>query len=134
MLTSVFVYGTLKRGECRESLWPAAPASIQVGWTRGKLFHRHDYPAMQAGEDRVLGEFWSFSDDQMHEVLQVLDQIEGTNQPGFDDLYHRVHVEVYTPDNQPLGAAFGYHYATDPLDDGFTRVVPAEPEALVQWP
>ncbi len=134
MLTSVFVYGTLKRGECRESLWPCIPVSIQVGWTRGMLFHRHDYPAMQAGEDRVRGEFWSFTDEQMPQVMRVLDQIEGTNQPGFDDLYRRVRVEVYATDDQPLGTAFGYHYAADPLADGFTRVVPAEPDAWIQWP
>ncbi len=134
MLTAVFVYGTLKQGQCRETLWPCLPRSVRPGWVSGSLFARHDYPAMTLGADRVLGECWEFLPAEMPRVLHVLDQIEGTNQPGVDDLYHRVRVEVYAVNGHRIGPAFGYHYASDPLEDGFTPVYPPEPNALLQWP
>lgn len=133
MITTVFVYGTLKRGQCRESLWPVAPRRIQPGWTRGALFDRPDYPAMTAGPDRVLGELWTFEAERVDAVLKVLDQIEGANQPGQVDLYHRVVTAVAADDESPLGEAWSYHYATDPLADGFQRIL-ADRTGHVQWP
>ena len=133
MITTVFVYGTLKRGQCRESMWPVAPRRIQWGWIRGTLFDRQDYPAMTAGQDRVLGELWSFDADQVDAVLEVLDQIEGTNQPGQADLYHRVVTAVAADDETQLGEAWTYHYASDPLLDGFQRLLP-DRTRYVRWP
>jgi gamma-glutamylcyclotransferase (GGCT)/AIG2-like uncharacterized protein YtfP len=133
MITTVFVYGTLKRGQCRESHWPVTPRSIQPGWTRGALFGRPAYPAMTAGPDRVLGELWSFEADQVAGVLNVLDQIEGANQAGQVDLYHRVVTAVSADDESSLGEAWTYHYASDPRSDGFHRILP-ERTGYVKWP
>jgi gamma-glutamylcyclotransferase (GGCT)/AIG2-like uncharacterized protein YtfP len=133
MITAVFVYGTLKRGQCRSGLWPAQPLSVQAAWTRGTLFERSDYPAMTAGEDRVLGELWCFDGADITRVLETLDQIEGTNQPGQGDLYVRSEVDTWDLTDQPLESANVYHYATDPTSDGFTRLEPSD-DAFARWP
>ena len=133
-IQSVFVYGTLQRGQCREGLWPAVPSRVEPAWTRGALYHRADYPAMTAGADRVLGQRWEFPPAVLDRVIAVLDQIEGANQPGQPDLYRRVAVELLSLQGQPLGAAFGYHYAADPAGDGFQRLVPPTAGDFVQWP
>lgn len=133
MIRAVFVYGTLKRGQCRGGLWPAEPLSIEVAWVRGTLFGRHDYPAMTAGEDRILGERWEFDAADFDRVIQTLDQIEGTNQPGRPDLYLRVHLQTWDLQGHSLGDAVGYRYATDPRQDGFILLDPAE-DGFVRWP
>jgi gamma-glutamylcyclotransferase (GGCT)/AIG2-like uncharacterized protein YtfP len=131
-IDAVFVYGTLKRGQCRERMWPAEPIDIDQGWVRGRLYGRSDYPAMTPGEDRVRGELWRFPAEAMPEILTVLDEIEGTNQPGQADLYCRVVVDVLDARSSFLRAAYAYHYATDPLGDGFHRIQPRGAE--VAWP
>lgn len=132
-ITRVFVYGTLKRGHCRERCWPCRATRVRPSWTRGKLYGRHDYPAMIGGNDRVAGELWEFSAKQIEEVIETLDAIEGTNQPGEVDLYHRVVTEVYDLAGEPLGDAWTYHYASDPAADGFRPLIPAGNE-LAGWP
>jgi gamma-glutamylcyclotransferase (GGCT)/AIG2-like uncharacterized protein YtfP len=124
---AVFVYGTLMRGQCRASFWPVSPLSVCEGWVRGSLYGRPDYPAMTAGQERVNGELWRFSVDQMPVVIERLDEIEGTNQANQPDLYLRVVVEVFGSDDGSQGKAFAYHYATDPLRDGFQRIGPSWP-------
>ena len=134
MITHIFVYGTLKQGQSRSRLWPHQPLSIAPAWTYGHLYGRIDYPAMTPGGDRVAGQVWQFRRDQMPAVLRVLDRIEGTNQPGQADLYRRVEIETFRDDGAFLVLAAGYHYASDPAADGFQRMRPNEPNALVQWP
>ena len=134
MTTAIFVYGTLKRDQCRCRLWPAEPVSVQQAWSRGTLFGRQDYPAMTAGEDRVLGELWKFRERDLPRVLDALDQIEGTNLVGQEDLYRRAVVETWSLDDQLLENAYVYHYATDPCVDGFAELRPADTHSFVQWP
>lgn len=126
-----FVYGTLCRGQCREKLWPERPLRVTPAWTRGTLYGRSDYPAMRPGGDRVNGECWEFEISEVPRVLHVLDQIEGTNQPGSPNLYDRVIVEAF-PANSPgtIIEAFGYHYACDPEPHGFERIRGDE----IRWP
>ena len=118
MITTIFVYGTLKRDQCRSRRWPAEPLSVQQAWSRGALFGRRDYPAMTAGDDRVIGELWRFREPDVRRVLDALDQIEGTNQVAEEDLYRRVVIETWSLDDQPLENAYVYHYARDPCVDG----------------
>ena len=54
----IFVYGTLKRGEVRETSWPRQPVSIEWGTLAGRLHDLGPYPALVEGEDKVLGELW----------------------------------------------------------------------------
>lgn len=132
--SAVFVYGTLKRGQCRESMWPTMPTSVREVYVFGRLFGRADYPAMTTGDHRVLGELWGFQSDEMPSVLAALDRIEGTNQPGFDDLYDRVITQAYLTNGQRTQLAFTYHYATDPAADGFKLIQPQDDDAYVAWP
>jgi len=122
--SQVFVYGTLKRGQCREKLWPLPPLSVTTGWIHAELFGRSDYPAIRTGGDRVLGEIWRFTSEEISLVLRELDQIEGFNQPKESDLYHRRSVEVFSPQGQSFGECHCYFYAADPLKDGFHRITP----------
>jgi gamma-glutamylcyclotransferase (GGCT)/AIG2-like uncharacterized protein YtfP len=131
----VFVYGTLKRGQCRAAMWPHPPLSIEPAWVRGKLFGRSDYPAMRSGEDQVRGEVWRFHELVIPEVLVQLDEIEGTLQPsGEPDLYHRVVVNFFRDDGSLGGSAYAYVYAADPRQDGFHPIDPIRPGGEVSWP
>ncbi len=130
---AIFVYGTLKRGQCRERCWPHVADSVRVGWVRSTLFTRHDYPALRPGDDLVLGELWSFAAEQLPAVLDVLDAVEQTNQPGLENLYDRVIVDVFAVDGSSLGQAHAYHYAIEPTRDGFKRVV-AGVDGFSRWP
>lgn len=156
MVSAVFVYGTLKQGQCRAGLWPCRPQEVVAAWTLGRLFGRHDYPAMISGTERVLGECWLFVSDQMPTVLETLDQIEGTNQPGEKSLYDRVIIEVQPVTERPAGVlaarvlpepgsdpivaarqasvpAWTYHYASDPLEQDFHQLSPGR-HGYVRWP
>ena len=106
---SIFVYGTLKRGQCREHFWPRRPVAVETAWTLGGLYDLGPYPALIAGSNRVLGELWRFAPNDLRETLRVLDGIEGfRNQP--DDLYRRVVAECTTDAGQVV-PTFTYHYA-----------------------
>ena len=132
MVTAFFVYGTLRRGHSRQSLWPARPISIQAAVARGTLYGRYDYPALTAGDDPVLGELWDFAAADVPEVIAVLDRIEGTNQPGQADLYHRIVQEICDTAGTPLGQAYVYVYARDPIEDAFAKIQKSD-DGQVQW-
>ena len=85
----VFVYGTLKRGECREELWPHRPRQVLQAAVAGALYDLGTYPALLVGEDRVAGELWTFPTVVMAETLMALDAIEGYQQGDCPDLYRR---------------------------------------------
>lgn len=133
MANAFFTYGTLKRGECRAGLWPARPLRIQPAWIRASLYGRFDYPAITAGNDRVSGELWTFRKSDVSSVIERLDKIEGTNQPGEPDLYLREIVDVWDGDDQPIGKAYSYFYRTDPLVDGFEQIVAEKDDSTVSW-
>ncbi len=131
-IRGVFVYGTLKRGQCRERCWPLAPLSVESCWTRASLYSRSDYPALAVGDDRVAGELWCYDQGDLPAVLRVLDEIEQTDQPGLDNLYDRELVEVVADNGVTLGLAHTYFYATDPMSDRFTLVRPGA-DGFARW-
>ncbi|MCA9137453.1 MAG: gamma-glutamylcyclotransferase [Planctomycetales bacterium] len=118
----VFVYGTLKRGQCRESAWPVRPLDVIDGWVLGNLWGRRDYPALLAGENRVQGQLWMFETSQIADVLVVLDEIEETDGNAPTDLYHRHLIEVNLQGGQGVRKAHAYFYNRDPVVDGFKQV------------
>ncbi len=134
---TVFVYGTLKRGQCRSNRWPATPLQVAAAWCLGTLYGRDDYPAMTFGTDRVLGEAWTFAAHEMQMVLKTLDQIEGTNHPHALDLYQRVLLDAHFVDPAPQSPvtvrAYTFHYATDPRLDDFVAVTPNASNRFVWW-
>lgn len=89
ILERLFVYGTLKRGQCREHCWPCTPLSVQAALVRGKLFDTGPYPALFHGNDWVLGEVWTFRAVELPAVLKVLDEIEGYVEHSTSNLYNR---------------------------------------------
>jgi gamma-glutamylcyclotransferase (GGCT)/AIG2-like uncharacterized protein YtfP len=121
-IDSVFVYGTLKRGECRETYWPVSPQSVVDAWVFGTLFGRSDYPAIAKGDSRVRGERWIFQRNQVADVLRVLDWVEGTSGNAPDDLYHRHSVQVFDLHGELLGRSYSYFFNGDPLHAGFVEV------------
>ena len=136
MTHNVFVYGTLKRGQCREKCWPVEPVEIVPGWTLGELYDTGPFPAMVHGEDRVLGEVWMYEADQIARVLQVLDEIEVTNQPGCENEYDREVVNVNLRDGRQLSAQT-YIYAQRWQLSSFRRVLPKSIEGIgpfAAWP
>ena len=131
-INAVFVYGTLKRGQCREGLWPEPPLEVEWAWIFGDLWGRDDYPALVDGSRRVLGELWRFEPDQMPRVLEVLDAIEGTSGNSADDLYHRIVVNAFDLNRDVKRPAYTYRYNRDLARGGF-RPLPVE-AGQQQWP
>ncbi|MEL6109484.1 MAG: gamma-glutamylcyclotransferase family protein [Planctomycetota bacterium] len=127
----VFVYGTLKRGECNERVWPCRPVRVEPAWILGALFESDAYPALCEGSDRIEGELWSFTIHEMPAVLDSLDHLEGTTSNAPEDLYHRQVVDVTLVDGQSLKAST-YFYNRDPIADGFTPVAPID--GRCRWP
>ncbi len=105
----VFVYGTLKPGEknypryCQGNVKHAQPAIAQ-----GLLYDLClGYPAMTPGEGWVKGVLLSFEDVS---VLAALDELEGyhSDRNPEDNEYERSLIEVFTPDQEPLGESWIY--------------------------
>jgi gamma-glutamylcyclotransferase (GGCT)/AIG2-like uncharacterized protein YtfP len=159
MICDFFVYGTLKRGECRETMWPRKPRSIRVGFVRGWLFDLGPYPAMWCAVDEpveqdgaeqdgaeqdglacdwIQGELWSFDQDDVAATIEELDQIEDTNQPHTPNLYDQILVRVY---DRPLGndsqakseLALAYQYSRLADVPPASRIFPASPDGIVAW-
>ena len=92
---SVFVYGTLMRGERRASSWmPLTPPCVLLARTFGTLRHHGDYPGLVPGRDGMVeGEFIQF--DDVADALERFDRIEGF--AGFvkdESLFRRILTDV----------------------------------------
>ena len=101
-LASVFVYGTLMRGESRSGVLADVPGPLVVaGRVSGHLFDLGDFPGLRpepSSGARVVGELHRPIDGS---ILEVLDRIEGF--PGFDvpgGLFRRRILTVDTPDHR----------------------------------
>ena len=70
-LNSIFVYGTLKRGQLRESLWPCKPLMVQDAWTLGSLWDLGNYPGLESGHDPILGEIWILNHHDMEPTFKI---------------------------------------------------------------
>jgi gamma-glutamylcyclotransferase (GGCT)/AIG2-like uncharacterized protein YtfP len=131
-----FVYGTLKRGQCREKCWPISPVNVQPAWTFGRLFDLGPYPALVVKPvpeaHRVAGEVWGFHAQDFGAIATALDRIEGTDQPNQPNEYDRVVLPVtILPSNHQV-LAQAYVYSRADLLDAIARPVPAELK-LEEW-
>jgi gamma-glutamylcyclotransferase (GGCT)/AIG2-like uncharacterized protein YtfP len=120
-LANIFVYGTLKKGQCREQCWPLSPLSTRAAWTFGQLYDLGEYPAMLPGNERVAGQVWSYHKSDLQRVLGVLDRIEGTNQPGCVNEYDRVEILVTVRGSDTAFPALAYVYARPSLLERYAR-------------
>lgn len=135
-LEHIFVYGTLKRGECREGCWPRIAANIRPAWTSGSLVDLGPYPALIAGHDHVRGELWSFHPADVEAVLHRLDQVEVTDQPGLVNEYDRIRVTVTLDDGQ-TESAYAYRFSEQQPLPAVRRLTPNmhfNGQAFVVWP
>ncbi|MGV3486875.1 MAG: gamma-glutamylcyclotransferase family protein [Planctomycetaceae bacterium] len=144
MITDIFVYGTLKRGECRESMWPRRPLQIRPAYVRGQLYDIGPYPALLVDEqdgqsadedlDWVAGELWSFERSDMDETLLALDEIEQTNQRGYRNLYDQVLVRAYDrPRSRLARLALAYQYSSAGRLVHCRRLKPGPGDVAVHW-
>lgn len=131
LVRQVFVYGTLKRGQCRGRCWPFPPTSVEPAWIEGALFDLGPYPALREGTDRVLGEVWTIAEEHLAETLRELDEIEGYAGRE-DDLYGRVEVKFHALDGD-TGTAYTYRYNTDPTARGLAPME-CRNDGFVSWP
>ncbi|MEX2186090.1 MAG: gamma-glutamylcyclotransferase family protein [Pirellulales bacterium] len=129
-VAAVFVYGTLKRGECRQRCWPRVPIAVEPAVIRGRLYDLGPYPALGPGDDRVRGELWCFDVDAMPETLRVLDEVEGATQLG--DFYYRRIILTCECDDGQRREAFAYEFADlDRLKD--KPIVPPDASGECCW-
>ncbi len=120
-----FVYGTLKRGECREFMWPKTPSCVEEAWAWGELYDAGSYPALLSGTDKVLGELWSFSKDDFGTIAQVLDEIEEYRPEDPYNLYNREIIECETLSGRRV-SAWVYRYARLHDLPTFTRITASD--------
>lgn len=106
---SFFAYGTLKRGQVRAFTWPFKPISVQVAFAKGKLFDLGPYPALTHGGDWIQGELWTFLPDQIPDILQVIDDVEGYSPSSLDNLYDRQIIDAVL-ENGAILPAFCYFF------------------------
>jgi gamma-glutamylcyclotransferase (GGCT)/AIG2-like uncharacterized protein YtfP len=120
--SSVFVYGTLKRGELRGSAWPRRPVRVASAVVEGTLYDLGRYPTLVAGKDCVRGELWTFARDDLPPTLEALDAIEGyANSPC--DLYVRRIVTCEDDDGSDI-PAWTYLFARTEWLDAARRILP----------
>jgi gamma-glutamylcyclotransferase (GGCT)/AIG2-like uncharacterized protein YtfP len=160
IITNVFVYGTLKRGQCREKMWPRAPLSIRPGFVRGWLFDLGPYPGMWCADclesdckqcdcdshdqderqcDWVEGEIWSLAKQDMAATIEELDEIEETNQPQVANQYDQILVRVYDSPSVSNGQStsqLALTYQFSRLNDLIRakRIRAVSSDGCVAWP
>lgn len=151
LVTDFFVYGTLKRGECRESLWPCKPITVREGFIRARLYDLGLYPALRVDDEQgelpshhlsggrddldwVQGEVWSFTRSDALITNRILDEIEETNQRGYRNLYDHVLARVYDrPHAKASKLALVYQYSSSGRLSNHCRLRPRDGEIFVSW-
>jgi len=88
MIDIVFVYGTLKKGQCREQSMNEISLGSKDEKVTAKMYNIGEFPAITLEKGEVLGEIHKVKKEQ--ESLESLDQIEGF--VGYDksSLYNRI--------------------------------------------
>jgi gamma-glutamylcyclotransferase (GGCT)/AIG2-like uncharacterized protein YtfP len=140
VITSVFVYGTLQRGQCRAAMWPRSPRAVSAAFVRGRLYDLGPYPALRCDDDDleadwVAGELWSFTADDLPATIRELDRIEETNQSGAVNLYDRILVRARPEPASAQGElALAYQYSDAARLPEQRRVRPAGSAIIASWP
>jgi len=105
----VFVYGTLKPGECNYQRYCTGfVVAAEPAVARGQLFALPvGYPAMTPGDGLVHGVLLSFASPA---ILRNLDELEDydPHRPTSQNEYDRQQIEVFNPALQSLGLVWAY--------------------------
>jgi gamma-glutamylcyclotransferase (GGCT)/AIG2-like uncharacterized protein YtfP len=139
---SIFVYGTLRRGQCRENQWPCPARSIVRAFVSAKLYDLGPYPAIVEGQDAVAGERWDMAPEDLEKTFFVLDQIEGFVEGRTGNLYERKIIETHSSaqrcDEKPaLAFAYFMHQESLPKKAIYLpaeRLVGDGLTGYAQWP
>lgn len=110
MLIRVFVYGTLKPGECNYDRYCNGKViTAQEAIAHGQLFHlsRRGYPGMIAGEGTVRGVVLSFQDPNLLKTLDVLEDYD-PNRSAEANEYNRQQIEVFNAAGESMGLVWAY--------------------------
>lgn len=126
----IFVYGTLKQGQCRASRWPHRAESVEAAVLRGALYDLGPYPAVTSGGDLVLGELWTIAPEHLEHTLRVLDKIECFGVADVD-LYLRIVAPVIRSDGSCV-SAYTYVIARPEELRPEQRVSP-NPQGYCEW-
>jgi gamma-glutamylcyclotransferase (GGCT)/AIG2-like uncharacterized protein YtfP len=126
----IFVYGTLKRGQCRQRCWPRQPVRVEWAVVRGRLYDLGPYPAMVTGDDLIRGELWHLRPEDVPETLERLDEIEGCVE-GTGDQYVRVIIEC-RDDQDGSHRAYAYQFARRDTIERYP-VVTAAANGFCEW-
>ncbi|TAE96697.1 MAG: gamma-glutamylcyclotransferase [Oscillatoriales cyanobacterium] len=112
----VFVYGTLKPGECNYLRYcEGKVVSACPAIARGQLFALPaGYPAMISGEGRVYGFLLCFGDSAILPDLDALEEYDPERQPAQNE-YQRQEIEIFDLNCQSLGTAWVYLMLPDRL-------------------
>ena len=91
---------------------------------------------MVYGEDRIAGQLWEIETEHLQETLQVLDKIEGTDQPGEVNEYDRCKLDTWLWSGEQA-KAWGYVFSQPDLLKRFAVVGASlfhRGKPLVVWP
>jgi len=113
-------------------MWPRKPVAIACATVFASLYDLIFYPAIVEGNDLVAGEVWQFHPADMKETLSVLDEIEGYQQVGEEDLYIRRIVECRLTD-RTIVEAYTYFFAKPDQLRETDRVEP-DADGICDWP
>jgi gamma-glutamylcyclotransferase (GGCT)/AIG2-like uncharacterized protein YtfP len=122
-----FAYGTLRRGQCRQSCWPYTPQRVEIATLYGRLLDLGTYPGLVSGDLPIRGELWYFLPTQIAETCRVIDVVEGVNL-GDETLYVRKVVTCLDTAGQSV-QAYAYLY----LQPHFVREIPLNSAGYVDW-
>lgn len=127
---AIFVYGTLKRGQPRERIWPHEPENIVEAFIRATLVDLGPYPAIIDGDDLVAGELWMLPPADIDPTLAALDAVEGYRQ-GRNDLYER---RVVSCSQRHGGRRDGHTYFfANPHQIAGKPVIAPDPDGYCRW-
>jgi gamma-glutamylcyclotransferase (GGCT)/AIG2-like uncharacterized protein YtfP len=108
-MLKVFVYGTLKPGECNyQRLCAGKVVEEERAIAYGTLFCLPvGYPAMTSGNTPIQGYLLTFADP---DILSALDRLEGyhPHRPMEHNEYNRQLIETFNLSKQILGTAWAY--------------------------
>ncbi len=108
-LIHIFVYGTLKPGECNYQRYcQGRVVQERIAIAQGQLFNLSlGYPGMTTGEDWISGIVLSFSTPEIFQDLDCLEDYQPHRSPEENE-YQRQKIQTYTPNQQPLEMAWVY--------------------------
>jgi len=108
----IFVYGTLKVGGYYASNFDNVRIDVKRAMVPGKIYDGAGYPRLRLDDDEklVYGELHTYEEGD--DVLHLMDQIEGYQPKGNNNLYNRKKVKVLL-ENGESEEAYVYEYASD---------------------